>query len=152
VQVYFSNRFPKYLEDFTYSAMDFLGVSNLRGEVRIRMVRRLEDDCYGSCLGNDREVDVQIATTMMGEPISRTNKLLTVGHELVHVRQCLMRQLYIDAKGATVWNGADYSYCEKSVERSRGLPWETEAFALQQSVLDNWYRYKKTEDPRRINI
>lgn len=140
MQVYFSKRFPKYLEEFTFSAMDFLGVSNLRGEVRLQMVRRLDGDCYGSCLGNDREVDVQIATTMMGEPISRDNKLLTVAHELVHARQCLMRQLYIDPKGQTVWNGPDHSHCAKSVERSHGIPWETEAFALQKVIVENWYK------------
>jgi hypothetical protein len=140
MQVYFSKRFPKYLEEFAYFAMNDLGISELRGEIDIKMKRRIDGDCFGFCLGNDRQVDIQIATHMCGEPISRTNKLLTVAHELVHARQCLRRELFVNAKGETVWQGADQSHNTEALQSSHGVQWETEAFALQQGLVDNWYK------------
>ena len=140
MQVYFSKRFPKYLEDFTYFAMNDLGIAGLRGEINIKLKRRVIDDCFGFCLGNDREVDIQISTHMCGEPISRNNKLLTVAHELVHARQCLRRELFVNSKGETVWVGPDQSHNTEALKSSKGVQWETEAFALQQGIVDNWYK------------
>lgn len=140
MQVFFCKRTPKYMQDFAFHAMEDLGITSLRGELRIQIVRRVEGDCYGQCYGNDREVDIQVATRMMHEPISRENKLLTIAHELVHARQCLRREL-VRTKEGNEWHGADISYLESSVPAnlSHGMPWETEAFGLQQGVVDRWY-------------
>ena len=83
MQVYLSNNMPKYMEEFAYFAMMYLGIHKLRGEIEIKLSKRnLAEESFGLCWGDRRECEVQIASKQWGEPVSRENKLKTIAHEL----------------------------------------------------------------------
>jgi hypothetical protein len=136
----YSKRFPKYLEEFAEYSMEHLGIFELFGEISITLKKSVEDNCYGWCHGNCQTVEVYIATHILGTPISRENRLLTVAHELVHARQFLRKELYDSTSGKTIWRGTEYIRSREEQE-----PWETEAFHLQQVVYDKFLSLQKRE-------
>jgi hypothetical protein len=116
--------------------MEYLGLNSLRGEVNICLKKSLDDDAFGLCWGDDREIEIWIASSQFGVPISRENKLRTIAHELVHARQYLRRELkgYCDKTNSTRWKGMQYRYKDDESD----TPWELEAHKYELIVYDAW--------------
>ena len=145
--VLFSNNTPKYIKDFTNFAVRELGVDSLRGQIDFEYINgSQEDDSYGCCFGDQREVSVHIATQSAGKSVSKEQKLKTIAHELVHAKQYLTRKLVSceEEEYAGKWKGELVGISEYSHFL---LPWEIEAEEAEQPMYDSWlencYRYKK---------
>ena len=74
MQLYLGSNMPKYMEQFVYYATCYLGLDKLRGDIVINYKTRLEEESYGLCQGDRREVEIQIASTTFGRGISREDK------------------------------------------------------------------------------
>ena len=63
--------------------------------------------------------------------------LTVVFHEMVHVRQHERGQ--VKEKGSTkIWDGVEYVDLYKSREDYMSLPWEKEAYELQEKLYDEY--------------
>lgn len=102
---------------------------------------------YDECEYNPREFFVQIDHQQ-----SLRQRLITLAHELIHVKQFARKELYDMPCGRTRWRkeivqAQDIPY--------RDLPWEKEAFLLQDALY-SWFkrtckiRLKDYEDSRNI--
>lgn len=76
----------------------------------------------------DDELYISISHKLRGEEMVRT-----IMHELVHARQILTGQ-YVPGEGNMpgVWNGVMYT-CDY-----HDLPWEKEAYALEESIYEEY--------------
>lgn len=134
MQVYLSNNMPKYMVDFTYFAMMYLGMDKLRGEIEVKLSKRnLAEESFGLCWGDRRECEVQIASKQWGEPVSRENKLKTIAHELTHAHQYFTGRL--KAKDDVLWKGNQIEYDVKDEE---SMPWEVEAREYEEEIYKAW--------------
>ncbi len=80
------------------------------------------DDAHGYCLEIDnREFEVEIDRRLKGEDL-----LTTVFHEMVHVKQGVRKEYPI--------NSGSYSTHEEYIN----LPWEIEAYNMQEEILVAW--------------
>jgi hypothetical protein len=129
---------PKYFAEYAFSACMYLGLFNLKNkEISIELKRQLENDSYGICYGDDEAVEIHIALYQWGRPLSREDKLSTLGHELVHAKQYLLGHLQNstnkngDEMG--VWKGHTYLWTDNSDE----LPWEQEAYKLEKEIYEH---------------
>jgi len=140
VNLDFCKRTPLYIEEFTYFAAKQLGLHLLRGDIHVAYRTTLDNDSYGLCWGDNREADIQIASKMSNQKITRKDKLLTVAHELVHARQFLKRELHLGSMdGECTWRGRFTTY---DVAKESDAPWEVEAVAVEQPVYEAWRLHK----------
>lgn len=78
----------------------------------------------GYCMKvDDREWEIEISKKLKGEDL-----LTTVFHEMVHVKQGVRRE----------WEFDEVPY--KTHEEYINLPWEVEAYQLQEEILEAWNR------------
>jgi len=140
--LYYSTTTPQYIEEFADWCSEQLGLDKLRGWIDFRWhYGELEDNAFGLCTGDDREVSIQIATRQYDSPISYEDKLKTVAHELVHARQYLRRELtaHPDEWELPVsrWKGRTIRY-GKGVYAENDTPWEKEARRLEEKLFKKW--------------
>ena len=82
------------------------------------------DGADGYCLQTDtREFEVEIDRRLQGYDF-----LTTVFHEMVHVKQGVRKE----------WQFNEVSY--KTDEEYRNLPWEVEAYRVQEEILEAWHK------------
>lgn len=129
---------PKYLAEFAFNACMYLGLFELKDkEIVIELKKKLESDSYGICYGDEDVVEIHIALTQWGKPLSREDKLSTLGHELVHAKQYLTGNLKnsTNKKGneVGVWKGHTYLWTDNPDE----LPWEKEAYELEKKIYEH---------------
>ena len=142
MQLYQSNRTPKYIDEFTRYAMVYLGLDKLRGDITITLKPQLEAESYGLCWGDRQECEIHIASTSFGVKVSREHKLKTVAHELTHAYQYLTGKLKCDPTcneehemWKSTWEGKVYRY---KPENESKKPWELEAVRFENEV---YYSY-----------
>ena len=106
-------------------------------EINLRLKNFKEDDSYGYALATDdadanrpREFDLDINTD------ARLRRLLeTVAHEMVHVKQFARGELYQSSMTAKHrWQGN----WQRSEKEYWDLPWEIEAYHLQEVLLEEY--------------
>ena len=82
------------------------------------------DGADGYCLQTDtREFEIEIDRRLQGDDF-----LTTVFHEMVHVKQGVRKE----------WKFNEVSY--KTDEEYRNLPWEVEAYRVQEEILKAWHK------------
>ena len=140
MQLYPSNNMPKFLEDFAYYASVYLGIDKLRGEVSIFYRPRLEEESYGLCWGDRREVEIHLAHTQWGEVLSREERMKSLAHELAHAWQYLTGRLVADPdRFVGKWKGESMEY---DPEKESTMPWETEARKLEEEIYRSYLNNK----------
>ena len=82
----------------------------------------------GTCLDTDNRVyEIEVDKKLTGDDF-----ITTIFHEMVHVKQYVRKELF--------------SECNFYADRDEylKLPWEIEAYKLQEVLLTKWNRHKKT--------
>ena len=119
--------------DFTVS---HLGLDKLRGEIDIYLARgALDEEAYGLCWGDRREVEIRIASKQWGDPLTRKEKLMSLAHELTHAHQYLTGRLKCTDGSNSVWMGEKYEY---QPELEMTMPWEQEARLNERTIYKEW--------------
>lgn len=138
MQLYQSDNMPKYLDEFIRYASLYIGLDKLRGEITVNYKSRLEEEAFGTCWGDRRECEINIAKTTFGQPISREDKLKTIAHELTHAYQYLTGKLKCDTNldedrvmWKSVWEGKVWRYRPENESKK---PWELEAVKFENEV------------------
>ena len=122
-------------------ASNYIGLDKLRGEVCVKLkYGTIDDDSYGLCWGDNYGAEIDIATVTCGESISREDKLKTLGHELVHARQYLKRELVAPnaPRHCERWQGIDMMY--DPVNES-SMHWELEATKLEDEIYNAFLKW-----------
>ena len=141
MNLYLSKNMPAYMRVYAEFASNYIGLDKLRGEVCVKLkYGTIDDDSYGLCWGDNYGAEIDIATRTCGESISREDKLKTLGHELVHARQYLKRELVapIWNKHCERWQGIDMMY--DPVNES-SMPWELEATKLEDEIYNAFLKW-----------
>jgi len=151
VQLFLSDRMPRYMVEFIHFASAELTLNRLRGDCTVLLKGTLDGESFGLCWGDRREAEVHIATRQWGLPVSREDKLKTIAHELTHAYQYLTGRLKCsqgEAEYKSTWCGQEFTY---DPEEELNLPWEYEANQMEQIIYDKWMEYKyKERTPIRI--
>ena len=82
----------------------------------------------GTCLDTDNRVyEIEVDKKLRGDDF-----ITTIFHEMVHVKQYVRKELF--------------SECNFYADRDEylKLPWEIEAYKLQEVLLTKWNKHKKT--------
>lgn len=136
MQCYQSKNIPKYMVNFIEFTMSRLGLDKLRGEIEIHLSRdSLEEEAYGLCWGDRREVEIHIASKQWGDSLTRKEKLMSIAHELTHAHQYLTGRLKCNDDKNSIWLGESYEYCP---ELEATMPWEQEARTNERVIYKEW--------------
>lgn len=105
--------------------------------IRISICQKIENGDEGNCILDDskdycKEVKIKIRHNK-----NMKRMLSVIGHEMVHARQFLSGQLKFENDKAH-WKGLDVDCLDY-----REQPHEIEAFGLEKSILDGFYRHRK---------
>ena len=149
MQLYLSKRMPKYMTRYIWHSCRVLGLDELRGDITILLKGTLDGESFGLCWGDRREVEIHIATKQWGEPISREDKLKSIGHELTHAQQYLTGRLkcaLAETEFKSTWLGQEYRYAP---EDEQSLPWEYEANEMESLIYNEWTEYKYKKNSRK---
>lgn len=124
-------------EDAFWFALKTLMPNKKRLDVEI-MLTNIPDDADGYHLCTDKythTIEIQKGQNL--------DDLLTcLFHEMVHVRQAERGQL-IDSGFTKTWEGIDYISIFSTIDEYRKLPWEAEAYRLQEELLVKWKKNTK---------
>ena len=84
---------------------------------------------HGTCLDiGEREYHIEVEKRLsLGEDF-----ITTIFHEMTHVKQLVYREFFTECN------------FYESREEYLNLPWEVEAYAKQEELLDQWNKHKKT--------
>jgi len=121
------------IEDAFYFALKELMPRKQKLDVEIWLTDMKDDAADGYHLHVDKyEHNIELQT---GLP---TDDLVTaLFHEMVHVRQherCQMK----DRGLIKVWDGVEYLSLYSTVDEYMRLPWEAEAYKLQEELYTKW--------------
>ena len=143
MNIYLSKSIPLYMQEYADFAANYIGLDKLRGDVFVRLCSgALSDDSYGLCWGDNYSAEIDIASKSVNEKVSREDKLKTLGHELVHAKQYLKREL-LPPKYPSIyetWKGVEHKY---EPHQEREMPWEVEATILEDEIYVSYIIWKK---------
>lgn len=125
--LYISGRIKnkKRVESYIHALSKELGIHRLRTKfITVTFKNELDSDAQGYCLGDREEVEIDIARTSCGDPLSMESMMKTLAHEMVHAKQWLRGE--INDQGDT-WKG---------METSGEEPWEVEAYDLEDTLYE----------------
>lgn len=103
--------------------------SNVEIEFNVKFPQRPNGFIKGCCKAG---IDKQPFTVLISEGLTFFDELLTMCHELVHVRQLLDGRLVEGKNGSGFFDGVYVDITKTPYEK---LPWEIEAFQKQNSYL-----------------
>lgn len=115
---------------FVVNCIKKLKLERLRVPViSISFVSRL--DCYGLCSGSPKRVEIEISKhcPTTGRKLGFMEMMHTLGHELIHARQIIRRELTTDGEGFRWKSRRANGY------RYENQPWELEAYRQEDDVL-----------------
>lgn len=92
-------------------------------ELTIKFVTRISDDCLGQASGGPRWGEVEIARTSFGEKIPYFEQMITLAHEMVHIKQYMKNELSPN----TEFKSDQIPY--------KNQPWEQEAQKMEYELF-----------------
>lgn len=92
------------------------------------------ENADGYCLSrSNREFELEIDSRLKGEDF-----ISAICHEMVHVKQHARGEL-IDKDSLTkIWKKAEYYAMYSTVDEYMALPWEAEAYTLQEELCSSF--------------
>ncbi len=123
---------------YAHFAAKQLGVDELRGSIDVHLSKgTIEGNSFGLCWGDNREAEILLGSRQFGKAITQEDKLKTLGHELVHARQYLRRELipHGDSLDECVWKGKKCTFDPKDESNQ---PWELEASEWEETLYTAW--------------
>jgi hypothetical protein len=122
----------KRIEQYTKDTLRYF-IPRLRRVVSVNIIvsNTLEDDCYGWCLGDRKEIEIELARSSGKNSFDLDYMMLNLAHELIHAKQFLTGQL---SPCHFRWKTKDY----KNTAYSR-TPWEREAYKKEDYIYETFW-------------
>lgn len=143
----FTENAGKY-EEFIQSAAAVLNIFDSLTEVTVEVKESCDSDAGGYCMGDSEEIEIEIATHVMGEPLSDETIKRNIAHELVHAEQVISGRLedlglQLVQSGdcqslvkVSIWDGETYTNTKYEDQ-----PWEIDAYAREEEVMKEALTY-----------
>ena len=123
----------KLIEEAFYFAVEELMPRKQKLDVEIWLTDMPYDDADGYHLHVDKyEHNIELQTGLIEEDL-----VTALFHEMVHVRQSERCQMK-DKGLIKMWNGVEYLSLYSTVDEYMSLPWEAEAYKLQEEMYTKW--------------
>ncbi len=123
----------KLIEEAFYFAVEELMPRKQKLDVEIWLTDMPYDDADGYHLHVDKyEHNIELQTGLIEEDL-----VTALFHEMVHVRQSERCQMK-DKGLIKIWNGVEYLSLYSTVDEYMSLPWEAEAYKLQEEMYTKW--------------
>jgi len=120
------------IEEAFYFALNKLMPRKKNLDISIELVD-FEDDVDGYHAYIDKgEHNIELQTGLIEEDL-----ITAVFHEMVHVRQAERGQMK-DRGIIKVWEGVEYLSLFSTTDEYMALPWEAEAYELQEKLYDEY--------------
>ena len=121
------------IEEAFYFAVEELMPRKQKLDVEIWLTDMPYDDADGYHLHVDKyEHNIELQTGLIEEDL-----VTALFHEMVHVRQSERCQMK-DKGLIKIWNGVEYLSLYSTVDEYMSLPWEAEAYKLQEEMYTKW--------------
>lgn len=121
------------IEEAFYFAVEELMPRKQKLDVEIWLTDMPYDDADGYHLYVDKyEHNIELQTGLIEEDL-----VTALFHEMVHVRQSERCQMK-DKGLIKIWNGVEYLSLYSTVDEYMSLPWEAEAYKLQEEMYTKW--------------
>ena len=121
------------IENAFYFAVSELMPKKQNLDVEIWLTDMPHDDADGYHLHVDKyEHNIELQTGLIEEDL-----VTALFHEMVHVRQHERGQMK-DKGIIKVWDGDEYLSLYSTVDEYMRLPWEAEAYKLQEEMYEKW--------------
>jgi len=135
-------------EEYIYSVASVLGIFSSLTEVTVDFTDKCDGDAGGYCMGDVEEVEIEIATHVMGEPLDEETIYRNIAHEMIHAEQIIDGRLE-DLGLQLVQTGDTQTLVKLSKWRGEyyqnvaydDQPWEKEAYGREQEVMEEALRY-----------
>lgn len=96
-------------------------------------IKKIEDKVDGYCLCVDnRTFEIEIQSG-----IDYADFVTAIFHEMVHVKQHVRKEL-VDNGFIKKWKGEEWICMFTTVDQYMKLPWETEAYKVQEELYEKW--------------
>ena len=116
---------PQYIHDYVFRVCDYLGINGYDADLVVTPKREMEADIVGECYGFRDRVDIEYLSCKL----PRSEKLITIAHEMVHARQILSGE-HIRLNNR--WHGSEYV----GFDQEEFYPWEEEAYRLERIIYE----------------
>ena len=105
-------------------------------------IKKIKGDAVGYCMMEDtnREFEIEV-----DRELSLKDFITTLTHEMVHVKQYARGETKDVNQFTKSWKGEEYISLYSTVDEYMALPWEKEAYELQE-VLCNDYKLLKLKE------
>ena len=136
---------PKRLYDFAENCLDYLNFDNVGGDIIITTNKKLKW-YHGLAWGDTEIVEIELSTHRACTK-SIFDLRSTLAHELVHARQYLTGQMFVDDEhlDRTFFKGNTYRH--NRFKYDQNTPWEKEAYQIEKEIMEllypNWMSNKK---------
>ena len=133
----YTERYVDYIE----AVASVLGMPEMEADIIVDFNKKLYSDAGGYCFGDKDSVEIEIATHVQGEKLSKDTILQNIAHEMIHAKQIIEGRLedlglQLATAGDTqtivtaqVWEGeviTNLAYEDQ--------PWEIEAYSNEERV------------------
>ena len=124
------------VEDAFYFVVEQLMPQKKNLDVEIWLTDMPYDDADGYHLHVEKyEHNIELQTGLIEEDL-----VTALFHEMVHVRQSERGQMK-DKGLIKIWNGVEYLSLYSTVDEYMSLPWEAEAYKLQEELYTKWNQH-----------
>ena len=135
-------------EAYINSVASVLGIFNSLTEINVEIVEKCDANAGGYCMGDTDEIDIEVATHVMGEPLDERTIYRNIAHEMIHAEQIISGRLQdlglqIVSSGddqslvkVSIWDGESYTNTHYDDQ-----PWEIDAYEREEQVMEEALQY-----------
>ena len=135
------------VDNYVQNIIEHFNLDEYDADIDIVFKKKCDGHAGGYCFGDEDEVEIEIATHVMGEPVGIKTQLINLAHEMVHAKQLITGQL--KDHGIQLATSGDIQTLVKVSEWEGETmtnvpyddqPWEIEAYALEREVYDKCFK------------
>lgn len=126
--------------DYVNAVSEVLALSNFDTILHIDLMSKCDGDAGGFCYGDKEEINIEIATHVMGEALDIDTIKVNIAHEMIHAQQIATGRL--NDHGIQIVNDCLVKVAEWDGEYHTNTkyddqPWEIDAYAREAMVANN---------------
>lgn len=130
--------------DWFKSAANFYASRLMDGRVHRHIYLEIEENPFmsfaGLCVSDEDRRKPKIFT-MRINPCCEFHPLQIIAHEMVHIKQHAMGELYDMLDGNLVWKGELHRHLGNETDAYREYPWEVEAHAMEVVLFQEYLNF-----------
>ena len=125
-----SKKLQQYVDNISYN----LNLKSYNTLIDIKLQKKCDFDFNGWCVGDTDLIEIEISRSQRNIKLSQKEIMISLAHEMVHAQQIASGRM-VDKHNRIQFDG---EYYFKNSIAYKDMPWEIEAYALEEIVyLEN---------------